>query len=71
MWRKVIICTTICIVLLHGNVSANVIRDIFEEPIQEYDVIIRNIAYEDSPVDNNDCAEGYQLDINKICREVW
>ncbi|CAH2237480.1 jg12813 [Pararge aegeria aegeria] len=52
------------------GIFASIIRDDFYNSVQEYDFIVRDLVYEDSPV-NKPCVEGYELDISGLCREVW
>lgn len=42
------------------------------EIVQEYDVVIKNIQYDDSVEDGpSDCPDGFLLDTKGVCREVW
>lgn len=70
MWTKIYFLT-VFIILISIATAAIIRNDIFNEPVQEYDVIIKNVDYEDSPVEENPCPEGYELDFSKVCREVW
>lgn len=70
MWTKIYFLT-VFIILLSVATAAIIRDDVFNEPVQEYDVIIKNVDYEDSPVEENLCPEGYELDFSKVCREVW
>lgn len=70
MWTKIYFIT-VFIILISIATAAIIRNDIFNEPVQEYDVIIKNVEYEDSPVEENLCPEGYKLDFLKVCREVW
>ncbi|CAK1548493.1 unnamed protein product [Leptosia nina] len=59
--------------LICGFTLSSIIEDdvLFPETIQEYDVIIKSVELDDSPVIGKACPPGQQLDISGICREVW
>lgn len=70
MWQKTLITTLLLTLLLHG-ILATVIRDTYDDSVQEYDFVVRDLVYEDSPVHEERCMEGQKLDKWGRCREVW
>ncbi|CAG4923210.1 unnamed protein product [Colias eurytheme] len=73
MWSRILLAAITLIVLCSPALSALIRGELYQYPevVQEYDVIIKNIDFDDSPVYTNDCPPGSQLDISGMCREVW